>query len=111
MRRGMTADEFQAAVKQAIQVCEGSVQNAAHVLGMPPNALSHALNPRGLVGWWTKYKSAKVLETARAKARRRYRRRKLRALLEAGYDQATAEYLASQDMRRTKRALREPMSG
>jgi hypothetical protein len=110
MPRGMTAAEFQAAVKQAIQLSGGSVQDAAQILGMQASELSRALNHRGLVEWWVKFKSARVLENQRAKRRRRYRRKKLQALLDSGYDLTTAEHLAAQDLRR-RRAFRSPMSG
>jgi hypothetical protein len=104
----MPPSAFRKAVKQALEVTEGSVNNAATILGMHPAELSRALNHRGLYPWWRKFKDAKVLERQRAAKRRAYQRRKLRALLEAGYDQATAEYLASQDLRCSRRALHAP---
>jgi hypothetical protein len=107
----MSAEEFQAAVKRAIQLCGGSVKDAAHVLGMHPSALSHALNHRGLCDWWARVKRERIAENQRAKGRRRYRRKKLRALLESGYDQVTAEYLAAQDGRRVRRAFTAPTAG
>lgn len=100
MPRGMTTKEFQTAVKRTLKACDGSVTNAARLLGMKIPALSRALNHRGLIKWWTSYKNKLALKRMREKNRRKYQRRKMRGLIESGYDPLTAQYLAAQDGRR-----------
>lgn len=95
----MEPKEFRAAVKRAILACEGSVTNAAMLLGMDVTVLSRHLNHRGLVNWWTSYKAKRSLERLRARGQRKRHRAKIRGLLEAGYDPTTAEFLASQRYR------------
>jgi hypothetical protein len=107
---GMTRQEFEKAVKKALKATGGSVRNAAAILGIHETRLSSALQHRSLWPWWSRYKEQISTERRRARARRAYYQKKLRALLESGYDLATAEALAGQDRRR-RVGLRAPTLG
>ena len=107
---GMTRQEFEKAVKKALKATGGSVRNAAAILGMHETRLSSALQHRRLYPWWSRYKEQVSTERRRARERRAYYRKKLRALVESGYDLATAEALAAQDGRR-RVAFRAPTVG
>lgn len=66
------------------------------MLGMRRTSLSTLLNHGELYVWWRKYKDKRIVENARARRQRAYYHRKVRMLLEAGYDMATASALAGQ---------------
>lgn len=108
--RGMTRSEFHKAVKKTLKVTKGSVCDAAAILGMSAKDLSRALQHGTIYPWWKRYKEELSLERRRARERRAYYRKKLRALLESGYDLATAEALAAQDRRR-RYGFRAPTLG
>ncbi len=103
---GMDRAQFCEEIKRVLKVCDGSVKNAAQILGMSPTLLSQTLNRRPLLSWWEKYKEQGIAARRLERSRRQYRRKKLRALLESGYDLATAEALAAQTHRRTPRVPR-----
>jgi hypothetical protein len=106
----MTRQEFEKAVKKTLKATGGSVRDAAEILGIHATRLSSALQHRRLYPWWSRYKEQLSIERRRARERRAYYRKKLRALLESGYDLATAEALAAQDRRR-RSSLRAPTVG
>lgn len=107
---GMDRAQLHKEIKRVLKVCEGSVKDAAAILGMTPNTLSGLLNRRPLLSWWEPFKAQCAAERRLARHRRRYYRKKLRSLVESGYDLATAEALAAQDRRR-RVGLRAPTIG
>ena len=91
---GLPPPEWNALVKRTLVLCEGHVRNASQVLGVPYQSLSRCLQHHSLHPWWKAFRGKLSRERAKARTRRYYIREKERALIEAGYDPATAAELA-----------------
>ncbi len=91
---GVSDKEYRKLVKRTLIACDGSVKNAAELLGIHPANLSRTLHHRTLGAWWIKFKTAKQLERARARVRRAYLRKKERALALQGIGPELAYELA-----------------
>jgi hypothetical protein len=81
---------LEAKIKKVLEICCGHVGEASELLGIPYNRLSRMLNTGDLYIWWRRYKEKRIAANARARQQRAYRRQKMRALIESGYDEETA---------------------
>jgi hypothetical protein len=105
---GLSTKEAHEVIKKTMQACNGHVMQAAELLGMPYRTLSRRLNTGKLLLWWTSFKKRQIEKNRKERGRRSYHRRKVRALLEAGYDLETAETIASTPRPRGRFHARPP---
>jgi hypothetical protein len=92
---GLSTKEAHEVIKKTLQACNGHVGHAAELLGVPYRSLSRRLNTGKLLLWWMSYKKKLIEKNRKERGRRSYHRRKVKALLESGYDLETAETIAS----------------